>query len=61
MKKNKLNDFYVAPKAECIELHTEQCIAASAGENPGGDLGIMDPNDLVDDFLGISGMNSLGF
>lgn len=60
MKKTKQNDVYVAPQAECIELLTEQCIAASVVENPGGDLGTMDPNDLLNDFLGVSGMNTLG-
>ena len=60
MKRTKQNDTYVAPQVECIELLTEQCIAASAVDNT-GDLGVMDPNDLVNDFLGISGMNSLGF
>lgn len=59
MKKNELHNIYVAPQAECIELLTEQCIAASAVDNT-GDLGVMDPNDLVNDFLGVSGMNTLG-
>ena len=61
MKRTKQNNIYVAPQAESIELLTEQCIAASVVENPGGDLGTMDPNDLLNDFLGVSGMNTLGF
>ena len=61
MKRTKQNNIYVAPQAECIELLTEQCIAANVVENPGGDLGTMDPNDLLNDFLGVSGMNTLGF
>ena len=60
MKRTKQNNIYVAPQAECIELLTEQCIAANVVENPGGDLGTMDPNDLLNDFLGVSGMNTLG-
>ena len=60
MKRTKQNNIYVAPQAECIELLTEQCIATSVVENPGGDLGTMDPNDLLNDFLGVSGMNTLG-
>ena len=60
MKKNELNNTYVAPEAECIELLTEQCIAASVVENPGGDLGTMDPNDLLNELTGIGSMTSLG-
>ena len=46
MKENQKERIYVAPYAECLELETEQCIAAS----PGGDLNGMDPNDLINEF-----------
>ena len=48
MKKKEFN-VYVAPVTECIEIHTEQCIAISSGE-ASGDLSEMGPNDLVSDF-----------
>lgn len=58
MKKTKQNDLYVAPVAECIELQTEQCIAASI--DAGGDLGVMDPNDLLGEFGLDTGLMNLG-
>ncbi len=58
MKKTKQNDLYVAPVAECIELQTEQCIAASI--DTGGDLGVMDPNDLLGEFGLDTGLMNLG-
>lgn len=57
MKKNELHNTYLAPVAECIELHTEQCIAASTIDS--GNLGIMDDNDILNE-LGTSSM-SMGF
>lgn len=57
MKRTKQNNLYVAPQAECIELHTEQCIAASTIDS--GNLGIMDDNDILNE-LGTSSM-SMGF
>lgn len=58
MKRNELNNIYVAPVAECIELQTEQCIAASI--DAGGDLGVMDPNDLLGEFGLDTGLMNLG-
>lgn len=58
MRKTK-NKFYEAPQAECVEIQIEQCIATS-DVNAGGGLGILDPNDLLNDFGSSNPIMGLG-